>query len=476
MTERLAVAWQASLLARFRTPRVWPKPLSARAYRAEGGPNLRDPSRRRGPAPDRRTRHSPARWRLMPLRVVVIGGGIAGRVCRLSPCLVRCRGHTPRTGSDARVPLHRALGSALFRELRGGSQPALTRASRSFFDNPPAGLVDHMLLAKRGALWVGRPDQSESLDELLDEGTRRAAAPPDGWSPTRRSRWFRSCDRNWLAGGGVGAGGARHGRGGDPPGICSWTASGRGGDRHFLSGVVALNEAEVVGPSGPMAVSFEADVIVNAAGAWCDQVGALAGAMPIGLQPMRRTAFTVPGNEAWSGWPLVSNADNEFYFRPDGSQLLCSLAEENPTDPGDARPEQLDIALAIDRINTHTTLDIRVVRSSWTGLRSFVSRPGDGDRLRPGGSAILLAGRSGWNWHPDRPGRRGVDCSPHHNGEPPSTTCSNLAWTSRLCRQRGSTLSPDFADCERFPPSAPEAGRRQFFPEIRSSSRRRTGR
>jgi D-arginine dehydrogenase len=125
----------------------------------------------------------------------------------------------------------------------------------------------------------------------------------------------------------------------------------------------------VVGTGGP---ELEADVVVNAAGAWCDRVGAMAGAMTIGLQPMRRTAFTVPGDDAWATWPLISNADNEFYFRPDGSQLLCSLAEENPTDPGDARPKQLDVALAIDRINSHTTLDIRVVRSSWTGLRSFV--------------------------------------------------------------------------------------------------------
>ena len=146
------------------------------------------------------------------------------------------------------------------------------------------------------------------------------------------------------------------------------------GGRILLSSrVSALDHAgdswTVVADGGP----FAADVLVNAAGAWCDQIGAMAGAMVVGLQPMRRTAFTVPGDQEWAGWPLVSNAENEFYFRPDGSQLLCSLGEENPADPGDVRPEPLDIALAIDRINAHTTLDIRVVRSSWTGLRSFVA-------------------------------------------------------------------------------------------------------
>jgi D-arginine dehydrogenase len=138
------------------------------------------------------------------------------------------------------------------------------------------------------------------------------------------------------------------------------------------------------------------DVVVNAAGAWGDAVGSMAGASTIGLRPLRRTAFMVPGAEAWSAWPLTSNVDNEFYFRPDGSQLLCSLAEENPSDPGDARPEQLDIALAIDRINRHTTLDITVVRSSWTGLRSFVADRAmviGFDRIAP--SFFWLVGQGG---------------------------------------------------------------------------------
>jgi D-arginine dehydrogenase len=88
---------------------------------------------------------------------------------------------------------------------------------------------------------------------------------------------------------------------------------------------------------------------------------------------MRRTAFTVPGESAYRHWPLIADAENQFYFRPDGSQLLCSLAEERASPPEDARPDEVDIALAIERINVATTLGIRVVRSSWTGLRTFVA-------------------------------------------------------------------------------------------------------
>jgi D-arginine dehydrogenase len=117
--------------------------------------------------------------------------------------------------------------------------------------------------------------------------------------------------------------------------------------------------------------SIDCTAVINAAGAWGDQVAALGGVEPIGLQPMRRTAFMVPGDKSYSGWPLVADADDGYYFRPDGSQLFCSLAEENLSPPEDPRPRMEDIALAIERINTATTLDIRTVNSQWTGLRTF---------------------------------------------------------------------------------------------------------
>jgi D-arginine dehydrogenase len=70
-------------------------------------------------------------------------------------------------------------------------------------------------------------------------------------------------------------------------------------------------------------------------------------------------------------WPLVTDADHSFYFKPDGVQLLCSPADETPSEPVDARPEDVDIALAIERINEVTSLGIRSIRSSWAGLRTF---------------------------------------------------------------------------------------------------------
>lgn len=306
----------------------------------------------------------------MPAKVVVIGGGIAG---------VSVAYHLARSGAgvtlleqEASLAFHSTgRSAALYFENYGAeANRPLTRASRSFFDSPPASLVDHLLLAKRGALWVGRPDQAASLTALLDEGTRTGGSAR--WLEPEEAVALVPVLRPEMVGGGVW----------EPEALDMDVAAIHQG---FVRGMRAAGATIVT--SSPVSVlehtggrwsvgtesrELEADVIVNAAGSWCDQVGAMAGAMTIGLQPMRRTAFTVPGNAAWAEWPLVSNAANEFYFRPDGTQLLCSLAEENPTDPCDARPDQLDIALAIDRINTHTTLEIRVVRSSWTGLRSFV--------------------------------------------------------------------------------------------------------
>jgi len=72
-----------------------------------------------------------------------------------------------------------------------------------------------------------------------------------------------------------------------------------------------------------------------------------------------------------AGWPLVADVDHNWYVKPDGSQFLCSPADEEPSEPCDAKPEEIDIAMAIDRINSATTLDIRHVASSWAGLRTF---------------------------------------------------------------------------------------------------------
>lgn len=121
--------------------------------------------------------------------------------------------------------------------------------------------------------------------------------------------------------------------------------------------------------------NFTATNVINAAGAWCDEVAVALGAEPVGIRPLRRTAFMVsdPLKDRASKVPFTLDASETFYFKPDGTQFLCSPADETYQEPSDARPDELEIARAIEKINEATTLEIRRVNSAWAGLRNFTA-------------------------------------------------------------------------------------------------------
>ncbi len=151
---------------------------------------------------------------------------------------------------------------------------------------------------------------------------------------------------------------------------------------------------------------FEGPILVNAAGAWCDQVAALAGLTPIGLRPLRRTVCVlgVPDGIDRTNWPLVAfNGHGEGmqgYMKPEPGGLLVSPADEVPSEPCDAKPEEIDVARGLDAVDRWTTLETRNVRSTWAGLRSFVA-----DRTLVAGFAadgpgfFWLAGQGGYGIH-----------------------------------------------------------------------------
>lgn len=116
-----------------------------------------------------------------------------------------------------------------------------------------------------------------------------------------------------------------------------------------------------------------AETIVNAAGAWADAVASLAGLAPLGLTPLRRTAMLVdaPVDADISGWPVVLDADEQLYFKPDAGKLLISLADETESEPTDAQPDEYDVAVAIDRFEATTNLAVRKINHKWAGLRTF---------------------------------------------------------------------------------------------------------
>lgn len=145
--------------------------------------------------------------------------------------------------------------------------------------------------------------------------------------------------------------------------------------------------------------SVNANAIVNAAGAWADEVAAICDVAPIGIQPMRRTAiiFDAPDGVDVTDWPLVLDVDDQFYFKSEGGRILASPCDETPMPPHDAAPDEMDVAICADRVMQATNLEITHIAHKWAGLRSFA--PDRSPVIGPepqNPSFIWMAGQGGY--------------------------------------------------------------------------------
>lgn len=270
--------------------------------------------------------------------------------------------------------------AAMFMESYGTEQiRALTRASRAFFEQPPAGFCEHELLHPRRVLYIGTEGQDQLLEDALAV-YRREGLQAEMLSAAQAKALAPCLDEDKLIGAvldmdstDIDVAELHQGflRGMSRRGAqlrCKAELAGAVRDERSEVWTLTLGGGDVVSARG----------VVNAAGAWADPVAALCGARTLGIEPRRRSAFTFPAPEGVdvSRWPAVIGVDESFYFKPDAGQLLGSPANADPVAPHDVVPEELDIALGIHRIESLTSLRIRRPAHVWAGLRSFAP---DGD-------------------------------------------------------------------------------------------------
>ena len=267
--------------------------------------------------------------------VAVVGAGIAGAAAAYF------------LGSRARVvvleresqPGYHSTGrsAALFTETYGvASTRALTAASRTFLESPPAGFAEHPILRRRGVLLIGLESDIERMCAQI-EAFRAYASGVRSLTPADALAMVPVLNRDRVACAML-----------EPDAMDIDTHALHSG---YLRGARAhgaqiVTDAEVVALARTAkmwrittrAGTFEAPVVVNAAGAWADEIAQRAGALPLGLVPKRRTALTIdaPPDMDIDAWPMVLDFRETFYFKPDAGRLLLSPADETPSPPADA--------------------------------------------------------------------------------------------------------------------------------------------
>ncbi|MEW6631831.1 MAG: FAD-binding oxidoreductase [Pseudomonadota bacterium] len=304
--------------------------------------------------------------------VIIIGGGMAGagaafEISRDKNVVLleresHCGYHT--TGRSA----------ASFTENYGnGVIRRIVLASRGFLTEPPTGFCDYPLLSKRGMVTVARADQLDLLRESLQAA--QALVPSIvAMTPAEAIARVPVLRQDYLAG----AYFEPHSMDIDVNGLHQGYLRGarsRGARVVTYAGVKAIGRQggqwRVETEAGP----FLAPLIVNAAGAWGDEIAVMAGVRPVGLQPKRRTAFNIPAPAGLdiTDWPLVDDVGAEFYFKPDAGQLFVSPADATPSAPMDAYADDIDVAIGAERLERATTIEVQRVSRSWAGLRTFVA-------------------------------------------------------------------------------------------------------
>ena len=301
--------------------------------------------------------------------VLIVGAGIAG--ASLAAALAPWRRVMLVEAEE--FPGYHATGrsAAFWQESYGGVgvQP-LTAASQETLASPPSALSDRAFLSPRGALTVGQRSEAAAVDAFAaefaakgvdvvrlsgdDVGARVAGLRPE-WSEAAYEATCRDIDVGGLH-------------------TAYLRAAKRAGAS--LATRAPLRRARRVDAGWDVQLGNEtvrATLIVNAAGAWADEVAMACGVAPVGIQPYRRTVIQLRlGVPVPADLPLVIHVGGEFYFKGESEgRIWLSPHDETPTGPHDAAPDELDVAIAIDRLQSVVDWPVAAIERAWAGLRSF---------------------------------------------------------------------------------------------------------
>ena len=330
----------------------------------------------------------------MEFDFIVIGAGISGAAAAYA---LADRGRVLLLEAETQPGYHSTgRAAALFTPNYGNAAVRrLIAAARPFFMAPPAGFP-RPLLTPRGGIAIAGPAARTAFEERLAlgaaDGSIRAIAPDDAVAAVpilRREPIAFACREPDILDIDVAAlhqgflrGFAARG------GTLACGAPATGIERRAGRWRVATPEGD-----------HDATAIVNAAGAWAERVADLAGLPGIGLVPKRRTVIVVdtPTAARPQDWPAVDQIENDAYLKPETGRILASPGDATPCEPGDAQPEEIDVALAADWLERATTLTVRHIGRRWAGLRCFVAD--DTPAIGPDPAAegfFWLAGQGGY--------------------------------------------------------------------------------
>ncbi|PCJ39428.1 MAG: FAD-dependent oxidoreductase [Moraxellaceae bacterium] len=301
---------------------------------------------------------------------IVVGAGMAG--ASMAYELSEKGASVQVIEAEAHAAYHTTGRSAAFYMVGYGNDVvrAITLSSEAFFTNPPDGFCEYPLLKPLGAMYIAKSDQLPQLRDvhqrvskvltnvaLVDDSFVYDKVPElkpgidaGFWEPNSREIDVAALLAGYIK-----------------------FASRKGVRFSFNARVTRLAQDHGEWLVTTEAGEFRSKKIVNAAGAWGDKLSIMAGAEPVGLQPKKRTVCIAkaPDGVDVQRWPLTIDIDESFYFKPESGNILITPADETSSEPMDAFPDDLDVAIGVARFEDAVNVKITSIKRQWAGLRTF---------------------------------------------------------------------------------------------------------